>query len=80
MTRKYSDDWLMTEKEVEETYGENRRTLQSDRARGTGLPWIKLGASKQSRVRYPKRLVDEYIRLRSAGRLNKSDPKAIDQG
>jgi hypothetical protein len=63
----YPPERLLTETEVENLYGIKRKTLQHDRARGQGLPFIKLGSGKKGRVRYPKYLSDEYIRKSAKG-------------
>lgn len=52
-----SNKILLTEKEVEEFYGINKRTLQRERVCETGIPFVKLGR----RVRYKRATVDQYI-------------------
>ena len=69
----YPPERLLTEVEVEQLYGINRKTLQHDRARGHGLPYIKLGSGKKGRVRYPKHLSDEHIRASVRG--GSTDPR-----
>lgn len=48
---------LLSEKEVENIYKINARTLQRERTVGTGIPYVKLG----KRVRYKKGDVEKYI-------------------
>ena len=57
MVLKNKEFELLSEKEVEETYKINTRTLQRERSIGTGIPYVKLG----KRVRYKKGDVEKYI-------------------
>ena len=57
MKLKNNEFELLSEKEVEETYKINTRTLQRERSIGTGIPYVKLG----KRVRYKKGDVEKYI-------------------
>ena len=54
---------LLTEKEVEEFYGINKRTLQRERVYQTGIPYVKLG----KRVRYQRSIIDQYIQDNTVG-------------
>ena len=54
---------LLTEKEVEEFYGINKRTLQRERVYQTGIPYVKIG----KRVRYQRSTVDQYIKDNTVG-------------
>lgn len=48
---------LLTEKEVEEIYGLNARTLQAHRQRGGGIPFVKIGAM----VRYRPADIEAFV-------------------
>ena len=54
---------LLTENEVEEFYGINKRTLQRERVYQTGIPYVKIG----KRVRYKRSTVDQYIQDNTVG-------------
>ena len=54
---------LLTEKEVEEFYGINKRTLQRERVYQTGIPYVKIG----KRVRYQRATIDQYIKDNTVG-------------
>ena len=54
---------LLTEKEVEEFYGINKRTLQRERVYQTGIPYVKIG----KRVRYQRSTIDQYIKDNTVG-------------
>jgi hypothetical protein len=57
MTNVTNEFELLSEKEVENIYKINARTLQRERTVGTGIPYVKLG----KRVRYKKGDVEKYI-------------------
>jgi len=63
MVLKNNEFELLSEKEVEETYKINTRTLQRERSIGTGIPYVKLG----KRVRYKKGDVEKYITKHTIG-------------
>ena len=42
----------LTEKEVAQLTRRALQTLRNERCKGKGIPWVKLGASKRSSVRY----------------------------
>jgi len=48
---------LLTEKQMEELYGFNRKTLSNARVSGTGLPFVKI----RGRVYYKKDDIDQII-------------------
>lgn len=53
---------LLTEVEVAERLGVNRRTVQGWRYRGSGgPPWLKLGTGRSARIRYEPGDVDDYL-------------------
>ena len=54
---------LLTEQEVEDDYGINKRTLQRERVYKTGIPYVKIGR----RVRYKRSTVDQYIQDNTVG-------------
>ena len=54
---------LLSEKEVENNYKINARTLQRERSMGTGMPYVKLG----KRVRYKRSDVEKYIDQHTVG-------------
>ena len=54
---------LLSEKEVENNYKINARTLQRERSLGTGMPYVKLG----KRVRYKRSDVEKYIDQHTVG-------------
>ena len=54
---------LLTEQEVEDDYGINKRTLQRERTFNTGIPFVKLGR----RVRYQRATIDQYIKDNTVG-------------
>ena len=58
-----SNQKLLTEHEVEQFYGINKRTLQRERAFNTGIPYVKLG----KRVRYQRSTIDQYIKNNTVG-------------
>ena len=58
-----SNKILLTENEVEEFYGINKRTLQRERVYQTGIPYVKLG----KRVRYQRSTIDQYIKDNTVG-------------
>ena len=58
-----SNKKLLTENEVEQFYGINKRTLQRERLFNTGIPFVKLGR----RVRYQQSAVDQYIKDNTVG-------------
>ena len=54
---------LLTEKEVQELYKLNVKTLQRERFNGTGIPYVKLGR----RVRYKIEDIEKYIKANTVG-------------
>ena len=58
-----SNKILLTENEVEEFYGINKRTLQRERVYQTGIPYVKIG----KRVRYQRSTIDQYIQDNTVG-------------
>ena len=54
---------LLTEQEVQDNYGINKRTLQRERGNDTGIPYVKLG----KRVRYQQVVIDQYIKENTKG-------------
>ena len=54
---------LLTEQEVEDDYGINKRTLQRERVYNIGIPYVKIGR----RVRYKRSTVDQYIQDNTVG-------------
>ena len=60
---KYKKNLLLSEKEVEEIYGLNSRTLQRERNLGVGMPYVKIG----KRVRYKNTDIEKYIDLHTVG-------------
>ena len=63
MVLKNNEFELLSEKEVENIYKINARTLQRERTVGTGIPYVKLG----KRVRYKKGDVEKYITKHTIG-------------
>ena len=58
-----SNKKLLTENEVEQFYGINKRTLQRERIFNIGIPFVKLGR----RVRYQQSTIDQYIKDNTVG-------------
>ena len=54
---------LLTEKEVQELYKLNVKTLQRERFNGSGIPYIKLGR----RVRYKVSDINAYLEKNTIG-------------
>ena len=54
---------LLTEKEVQELYKLNVKTLQRERFNGSGIPYIKLGR----RVRYKVSDINTYLEKKTIG-------------
>jgi hypothetical protein len=52
-----TDTILLTEQQVEAEYGRRVKTLQGDRSRGRGWPYVKIGG----RVFYDRRVIDREI-------------------
>ena len=57
------DKKLLTEQDVEDNYGINKRTLQRERVHDIGIPYVKLGR----RVRYQQAVIDQYIKENTKG-------------
>ena len=54
---------LLTEKEVQELYKLNLKTLQRERCNGSGIPYVKLGR----RVRYKVSDINAYLEKKTVG-------------
>ena len=54
---------LLTEKEVQELYKINVKTLQRERCSGSGIPYVKLGR----RVRYKVSDINTYLEKKTIG-------------
>ena len=54
---------LLTEKEVQDLYKLNVKTLQRERFNGSGIPYIKLGR----RVRYKVSDINAYLEKKTVG-------------
>ena len=54
---------LLTEKEVQEVYKINVKTLQRERCNGSGIPYVKLGR----RVRYKISDINAYLEKNTIG-------------
>ena len=52
---------LWTEDDLAKALKKSKRTLQAERQRGTGIPFLKLGRS----VRYDPHVVDQYLRAQT---------------
>ena len=63
MTIQINEMALLSEKEVQEIYKLNARTLQRDRVLGRGIPYVKIGR----RVRYKRRDIEKYIKRHTVG-------------
>ena len=63
MTIQINEMALLSEKEVQEIYKLNARTLQRDRVLGRGIPYVKIGR----RVRYKKSDIEKYIKRHTVG-------------
>ena len=57
-TEKLNLSELLTEKQVEQQYKINSRTLQRERVLDIGLPYIKLGR----RIRYQRASIEQYLK------------------
>ena len=57
------DHQLLTEKEVQQIFGLNARTLQRERSLGMGIPYVKIG----KRVRYKRDDVEKHIERHTVG-------------
>ena len=53
---------LLTPKEVAALLRISQGTLENMRSRRAGPPWVKLGTSKSSPVRYPREAVEKWLR------------------
>ena len=60
---------LLTEKEVEEKYGLNKRTLQRERIYLTGIPYHKIGR----RVFYRRSDIEEFLSTCKVGQVVRYD-------
>ena len=63
MTIQINETALLSEKEVQEIYKLNARTLQRDRVLGRGIPYVKIGR----RVRYKRSDIEKYIKRHTVG-------------
>ena len=54
---------LLTEKEVQDLYKLNVKTLQRERCSGSGIPYVKLGR----RVRYKVSDINAYLEKKTIG-------------
>ena len=63
MTTQINEMALLSEKEVQEIYKLNARTLQRDRVLGKGIPYVKIGR----RVRYKRSDIEKYIKRHTVG-------------
>ena len=63
MTIQINEMALLSEKEVQEIYKLNARTLQRDRVLGRGIPYVKIGR----RVRYKRSDIEKYIKHHTVG-------------
>jgi|TARA_Y100000294_G_C8336386_1_gene248848 predicted DNA-binding transcriptional regulator AlpA len=63
MTIQINEMALLSEKEVQEIYKLNARTLQRDRVLGRGIPYVKIGR----RVRYKRSDIEKYIKRHTVG-------------
>ncbi len=63
MTTQINEMALLSEKEVQEIYKLNARTLQRDRVLGRGIPYVKIGR----RVRYKRSDIEKYIKRHTVG-------------
>tara|TARA_B100000315_G_C14439695_1_gene524123 strand:- start:591 stop:797 length:207 start_codon:yes stop_codon:yes gene_type:complete len=63
MTIQINEMALLSEKEVQEIYKLNARTLQRDRVLGKGIPYVKIGR----RVRYKRSDIEKYIKRHTVG-------------
>ena len=63
MTIQINEMALLSEKEVQEIYKLNARTLQRDRVLGKGIPYVKIGR----RVRYKRSDIEKYIKHHTVG-------------
>jgi hypothetical protein len=52
---------LWTEDDLAKALKKSKRTLQAERQRGTGIPFLKLGRS----VRYDPKVVEQYLRAQT---------------
>jgi len=66
MTTQINEMALLSEKEVQEIYKLNARTLQRDRVLGRGIPYVKIGR----RVRYKRSDIEKYIKRHTVGDYN----------
>jgi len=66
MTIQINEMALLSEKEVQEIYKLNARTLQRDRVLGRGIPYVKIGR----RVRYKRSDIEKYIKRHTVGDYN----------
>lgn len=52
---------LLTPKQVADLLNINHRTLEGWRAKRIGPPWVKLGPSIRSRIRYSREAVEKFM-------------------
>jgi len=60
---------LLNEKEVQQEYGINARTLQRERIYGNGIPYHKLGR----RVLYRRSDIEEFLSVCKVGQVVRYD-------
>jgi len=60
---------LLNEKEVQQEYGINTRTLQRERIYGNGIPYHKLGR----RVLYRRSDIEEFLSVCKVGQVVRYD-------
>ena len=60
---KYPKYLLLSEKEVEKSYGLNRRTLQRERCLGIGMPYVKI----RKRLFYKNTDIEQHIDQHTVG-------------
>jgi hypothetical protein len=53
-----NDEQLMTQKELAAWIQRKERTIEADRLRGVGIPFVRIGRA----VRYDPRVVREFLR------------------
>lgn len=62
---------LMTPKQLARELGCSERTLERDRLKGGGIPFIRFGAL----VRYRRQDVEEYLERRRHGSTSEADQR-----
>lgn len=65
MTTMPEIDGYLSDNELAELLGVSKATLARMRRKGEGPPWMRVGASKNTSIRYPKLDLAEWLEART---------------